>query len=126
MNCLGIEQIKQGKVTIDVGDIASGVAVSIVGEIDMQDPSVVLDPLFARIHKGVMDAGLKTVDFDLRQLTFLNSSGIKAIAKWIMSLAIAPADKKYVIKIIQNKAISWQTTSLPTLTFLVPGAVQIA
>jgi len=126
MNCLGIEQIKQGKVTIDVGDIASGVAVSIVGEIDMQDPSVVLDPLFSRIHKGVMDAGLKTVDFDLRQLTFLNSSGIKAIAKWIMSLAIAPADKKYVIKIIQNKAISWQTTSLPTLTFLVPGAVQIA
>ena len=123
---MGIEQIKQGKVTIDVGDIASGVAVSIVGEIDMQDPSVVLDPLFARIHKGVMDAGLKTVDFDLRQLTFLNSSGIKAIAKWIMSLAIAPADKKYVIKIIQNKAISWQTTSLPTLTFLVPGAVQIA
>jgi hypothetical protein len=126
MNCLGIDQIKQGKVTIDVGDIASGVAVSIVGEIDMQDPSVILDPLFAKIHKGVMDAGLKTVEFDLRQLTFLNSSGIKAIAKWIMNLAIAPADKKYVIKILQNKAISWQTTSLPTLTFLVPGAVQIA
>jgi hypothetical protein len=126
MNCLGIEQIKQGKVTIDIGDIASGVAVSIVGEIDMQDPSVVLDPLFAKVHKGVMDAGLKTVEFDLRQLTFLNSSGIKAIAKWIMNLATAPADKKYVIKILQNKAISWQTTSLPTLTFLVPGAVQIA
>jgi hypothetical protein len=126
MNCLGIEQIKQGKVTIDVGDLASGVAVSIVGEIDMQDPSVVLDPFFAKIHKGVMDAGLKVVEFDLRQLTFLNSSGIKAIAKWIMNLSAVPADKKYVIKILQNKAISWQTTSLPTLTFLVPGAVQIA
>jgi hypothetical protein len=122
---LGIEQIKQGKVAINVNDIAAGIAVSIVGEIDMQDPSVVLDPLFDEIHKGVMASGLKTVEFDLRQLTFLNSSGIKAIAKWIMCLAGAPADKKYVIKILQNKSISWQTTSLPTLTFLVPGAVQI-
>jgi len=126
MNCLGIDQIKQGKVAIDVGDIPSGVIVSIVGDIDMQDPSVVLDPLFEKIHKGVMGGGLKLVEFDLRQLTFLNSSGIKAIAKWIMNLSSAPADKKYVIKILQNKAISWQTTSLPTLTFLVPGAVQIA
>jgi hypothetical protein len=125
MNSLGIEQIKQGKVSIDIGDIASGVSVTVVGDIDMQDPSVVLDPLFAKIHQGAMGAGLKVVEFDLRQLTFLNSSGIKAIAKWIMGLAAAPADKKYVIKILQNKAIPWQTTSLPTLTFLVPGAVQI-
>jgi hypothetical protein len=42
-----------------------------------------------------------------------------------MNLASAPADKRYVIKILQNKSIPWQVTSLPTLTFLVPGAVQI-
>ena len=125
MNSLGIDQIKQGKVAIDVSDIASGLAVTVVGDIDMQDPSVILDPLFDKIHKGVMASGLKVVDFDLRQLAFLNSSGIKAIAKWIMNLAAAPADKKYVIKILQNMSISWQTTSLPTLTFLVPGAVQL-
>jgi hypothetical protein len=125
MNSLGIEPINQGKVAIDVKDTGSGVAVSIVGDIDMQDPSLILDPLFAKIHSGAMAAGLKVVDFDLRQLTFLNSSGIKAIAKWIMNLASVPADKKYVIKILQNKSISWQTTSLPTLTFLVTGAVQL-
>jgi hypothetical protein len=126
MNSLGIEQIRQGKVSIDVEDAPSGVSVAVVGEIDMQDPSVILDPLFEKVHSGVMAAGKKTVEFDLRQLTFLNSSGIKAIAKWIMNLAAVPADKKYVIRILQNKSISWQTTSLPTLTFLVPGAVQIA
>jgi hypothetical protein len=125
MNSLGIEQVKQGKVAIEVTDIASGVAVAIVGDIDMQDPSVILDPLFDKVHKGAIASGLKVVEFDLRRLDFLNSSGIKAIAKWIMSLATAPADKKYVIKILQNKSISWQTTSLPTLTFLVTGAVQL-
>jgi hypothetical protein len=125
MNSLGIEQIKQGKVTIEVSDIPSGLAVTIVGDIDMQDPSVILDPLFDKVHKGAMSSGLKVVNFDLKQLAFLNSSGIKAIAKWIMNLASAPADKKYLIKILQNKSIPWQTTSLPTLTFLVPGVVQI-
>jgi hypothetical protein len=125
MNSLGIEQIKQGKVTIDVSDIPSGLAITIVGDIDMQDPSVVLDPLFDKVHKGAMASGLKVVNFDLKQLAFLNSSGIKGIAKWIMNLASAPADKRYVIKILQNKSVPWQVTSLPTLTFLVPGAVQI-
>jgi hypothetical protein len=125
MNSLGIEQIKQGKVSIDVSDIPSGLAITIVGDIDMQDPSVVLDPLFDKVHKGAMASGLKVVNFDLRQLAFLNSSGIKGIAKWIMNLASAPADKRYVIKILQNKSVPWQVTSLPTLTFLVPGAVQI-
>lgn len=125
MNSLGIEQIKQGKVSIDVSDIPTGLAITIVGDIDMQDPSVVLDPLFDKVHKGAMASGLKVVNFDLRQLAFLNSSGIKGIAKWIMNLASAPADKRYVIKILQNKSVPWQVTSLPTLTFLVPGAVQI-
>ncbi len=125
MNSLGIDQIKRDKVTIDVSDIASGIAVTVVGEIDMQDPSEILDPLFAKIHAGAVASGFKQVNFDLRQLNFLNSSGIKAIAKWIMNLASAPADKKYVIKIQQNKSIAWQTTSLPTLTFLVTGAVQL-
>ena len=66
MNGLGIEQIKQGKVGIDVSDIPSGVAVTIVGEIDMQDPSLILDPLFDKIHKGAMSSGLKLVNFDLK------------------------------------------------------------
>jgi hypothetical protein len=125
MNKLGIEQIKQGKVTIDVSDSAAGVSIKVVGDIDMQDPSLILDPLFDAVHKGAIASGFKVVEFDLRQLAFLNSSGIKAIAKWIMILGTAPADKKYTLKILQNKAIPWQTSSLPTLTFLLPGAVQL-
>lgn len=125
MNKLNIEGIKQDKVAIEVTDTPSGVSINIVGDIDMQDPSVVLDPLFSKIHDGCIASGVKMVEANLRQLTFLNSSGIKAIAKWIMKLSATPDDKKYVIKILQNKEITWQTSSLPTLTFLVPGAVQI-
>ena len=93
MNKLGIEQIKQGKVTIDVSDNAAGLSIKVVGDIDMQYSSVILDPLFDNVHKGAIASGLKVVEFDLRELAFLNSSGIKAIAKWIMNLSTSPADK---------------------------------
>jgi hypothetical protein len=91
----------------------------------MQDPGILLDPLFEKVHNVMLASGLKTVELDVINLTFLNSSGIKAIAKWIMKLATVEAGKKYLIKIIQNKAIAWQATSLQTLTFLVPGSVNV-
>lgn len=125
MNKLSIESIKQDKVTIDIQDIVDGVKIIISGDIDMQDPSTLLDPLFDKVHNGVLSSGLKTVELDVTNLTFLNSSGIKAIAKWIMKLAGTEASKKYQIKIIQNRAIAWQATSLQTLTFLVPGSVNV-
>ena len=125
MSKLNIEPIKQGKVSIDVADSAAGVVVNIVGDIDMQDPSVILDPLFEKVHEGAIAQGIKVVEANLRQLTFLNSSGIKGMAKWIMKLTTVPADKKYTLKILYNKDISWQATSLPTLTFLAPGLVTL-
>lgn len=125
MNKLGIDGIKQGKVSIDVNDNAAGIELVITGEIDMQDPSVILDPLFDKIHKGSLSSGIKVVTANMKALTFLNSSGIKALAKWIMALAVAPADKRYAIKIVHSKDVAWQATSLPTLTFLVPGAVTL-
>jgi hypothetical protein len=125
MNKLNIEPVKQSRISIDIADTASGIGVSFIGDVDMQDPSVILDPLFDKIHGGCVESGIKEVDLDFKQLNFLNSSGIKAIAKWIMKLGDLSGDKKYIIKIIHNKNITWQVTSLPTLTFLVPGAVKV-
>jgi len=112
-------------VKIEVKDTADGVGVHFNGDIDMEDPSTILDPLFEQVHEGAVNQGLKEVEVDFTQLNFLNSSGIKAVAKWIMKLAMVSADQKYTIKILHNKSITWQVTSLPTLTFLVPGAVKV-
>jgi hypothetical protein len=125
MNKLGIEAVAQDKVKVELVDNGAGVMVKFIGDIDMEDPSILLDPLFEKIHSGMVSKKIPEITADFRALNFLNSSGIKAIAKWIMKLAMLPADQKYVIKIAHNKAITWQVTSLPTLTFLVPGAVKI-
>jgi hypothetical protein len=125
MNKLNVDSINQDKISIVVSDITDGVNINITGDIDMRDPSEILDPFFEKIHKGCISLGVKTVELNLKQLAFLNSSGIKGIAKWIMNLSEVPVDKRYIIKIQHNKEITWQTTSLPTLKFLVPGTIQI-
>jgi hypothetical protein len=125
MNKLNIEPVRQDKIKMEVLDNAEGLKVTFVGDIDMEDPSLVLDPLFEKIHQGMVAKKIPFIVADFTGLTFLNSSGIKAVAKWIMKLAMLPPDQKYQIRIAHNKAITWQVTSLPTLTFLVPGAVKV-
>lgn len=125
MNKLSIDNVAQDKIKIEVLDNAEGLTVKFVGDIDMEDPSILLDPLFEKVHQGMVAKKVPFVVADFMGLNFLNSSGIKAIAKWIMKLAMLPPDQKYQIRIAHNKAITWQVTSLPTLTFLVPGAVKV-
>ena len=125
MNRLGIEPVSEERIIINVLDNPNGVTVKFTGDIDMEDPSIILDPLFEKVHDGVLENNYKEVMADFRELNFLNSSGIKAVAKWIMKLSEVDDNQKYIIKIVHNKDITWQVTSLPTLTFLVPGAVQV-
>ncbi len=125
VNTLNIEPISQARISIEVVDTDAGIGVGFVGDIDMQDPGVILDPLFEKVHQGCLSKGIRQVKLDFTQLTFLNSSGIKSIAKWIMKLVDLPEDKKYTITIVHNRDITWQVTSLPTLTFLVPGVVKV-
>lgn len=125
MNKLNIDAINQDRIKIDIQDTDKGVMIVFSGDIDMEDPSIILDPLFDKVHKGAAEKHLNEVTVDLKQLNFLNSSGIKALAKWIMKLNAVSDDQKYNIRILHNKEITWQVTSLPTLTFLVPGIVKV-
>ena len=125
MNKLGIETVSEERIKIDILDSPGGVVIKFTGDIDMEDPSIILDPLFEKLHNGVLQNNFREVTADFRDLNFLNSSGIKAVAKWIMKLSEVDDTQKYIIKIVHNKDITWQVTSLPTLTFLVPGAVQV-
>ncbi|MBN1522927.1 MAG: hypothetical protein JW904_00480 [Spirochaetales bacterium] len=125
MNKLNIQPIAEERIKIDITDIPQGIQINMTGDIDMEDPSILLDPFFEKIHSGMIAQGLAEVVADFKGLNFLNSSGIKAVAKWIMKLTDLDEKTKYIIKILHNKDITWQVTSLPTLTFLVPGGVKI-
>ena len=123
MSKLGVDTLKVDRLQIEVQD--SPVGLVFTGDIDMEDPSTVLDPFFSKVHEGMTGGAIGEIQVDVTGLNFLNSSGIKAISKWIMQLGGTPDDKKYVIKLKHNPEITWQATSLPTLTYLVPGAVEV-
>ncbi len=125
MNQLNINPIDQERIKIHVTDSDDGLVITFSGDIDMEDPGVLLDPFFEQVHQGMIGRNLKEVAADFTGLNFLNSSGIKSVAKWIMKLGDLHSENKYLIRIIHNKDITWQVTSLPTLTFLVPGGVKI-
>lgn len=123
MSKLGVDSVKMDRLSIDVQD--SPVGLVFTGDIDMEDPSTILDPFFQKVHEGMTSNKLPEIQVDVTALNFLNSSGIKAISKWIMQVGVVADDQKYVIKLKHNPEITWQATSLPTLTYLVPGAVEV-
>jgi hypothetical protein len=125
MNRLQIENIKQDRMEVEVFDDDSNMCVKFKGDIDMEDPGELLDPFFKNLHEGMLAHKIKEIKADFKELNFLNSSGIKAVAKWIMKLTELEEAKRYTIRIIYNRDITWQVTSLPTLNFLVPGVVKV-
>ncbi len=55
---------------------------------------------------------------DLTELHFLNSSGIKTLATFMLG-----SPKKFEIRV--NDSITWQTQSIPALTFLKPNQITV-
>lgn len=125
MAAFDIKDIVQEKMSIKVTDDPEGLQITVEGIIDLQDPGVILDPFFESVHKTCLDKKLGSVKVNLQNLNFLNSSGIKCLAKWVLGLSHVPADKRYKVVIQQNPGITWQKTSLVTLTFAAPGMVTV-
>jgi hypothetical protein len=77
-------------------------------------------------YSGI-DAFLRDVDqaisdrlcaIELRELTFLNSSGIRSLATFILG-----SPKNFELHI--NKSLTWQTESIPALKHLKPKGITV-
>ncbi len=125
MNRFGIDNVITEKASVELSDIDDGVLITFSGDIDIQNPEPIFVPFFEQIHANVLKEDIKYVELNFTKLTFLNSSGIKTLIKWITKVTPLPADKKYRFKIIANKEITWQETSLKMLSMLAPGLIEI-
>jgi len=74
-----------------------------------------------------VDAFLRDIDqalttptcvMDLTQLAFLNSSGIRSLATFMLG-----SPKQFELRI--HPTITWQQESIPVLTYLKPNAIRI-
>ena len=90
------------------------------GAVDMRDPGEVLTPYWNALDDLVRRRGLGRVEVDMRYLTFMNSSGILTLVRWIVRVKEHAA---YNLVLLYDRNVTWQRTSIPTLAKLAPAVV---
>lgn len=97
--------------------------VKMTGAVEMRDPGELLNPYWTGIDDAVRAKGLKRVEVDLRDVNFMNSSGILTLVRWITKAKTHAPDKAYTLVLQYDRNVTWQRTSIPTLAKLAPQIV---
>mgnify|MGYP001370578118 CR=1 FL=1 len=125
MNSLSIVFIQQDAIDVNINDIKGGIEVIFKGTIEDKNPAPYLTPLFNDIHTKVVESYTKLVELDVRDLTFLNSSGIRCFIQWVAQIPKTPKDKRYHLKIKISKHILWQENSFNLFKSIEPHHISI-
>jgi hypothetical protein len=97
--------------------------VKITGAVEMREPGEVLNPYWTAIDEEALRHRVQRVEVDLRDLSFMNSSGILTFVRWITRAKGHPAGAGYTLVLKYDRNVTWQRTSVPTLAKLAPNIV---
>lgn len=97
--------------------------VVVSGAVEMREPGDVLNPYWTSIDEQARSRSLKRVELDLRDLNFMNSSGLLTLVRWITKLKVQAPAPGYQLVLQYDRNVTWQRTSIPTLAKLAPAAV---
>ena len=96
--------------------------VSMSGTVETRDAGTTLDLYWKRLDEAIRAAGLKQVELDTTSLSFMNSSGILTLVRWLTRVRSHP---DYQIAIRHDRSLTWQKTNIPVLGKLAPSVVRI-
>jgi hypothetical protein len=96
--------------------------IAMSGAVEMRDPGVVLNPYWNGIDDEVRRRAIPRVVLDMRDLNFMNSSGILTLVRWVTRVK-SHGNKPYRIELHFDRNVTWQRTSVPTLAKLAPEIV---
>ena len=97
--------------------------VKVTGAVEMREPGDVLNPYWAAMDEEAVRHRIKRVEVDLRDLSFMNSSGILTLVRWITRAKAHPPVAGYTLVLKYDRNVTWQRTSVPTLAKLAPNVV---
>lgn len=95
------------------------------GFIDERNSDYVIFPFFNKIHRMIIESGIKTVNLNFKNLNFVDSCGIKCFVQWIVMAVQLPEISIYNFNFIVNSKIPWQELSVSNFQYLAPGHVKI-
>ena len=96
--------------------------IAMSGAVEMRDPGVALNPYWNGIDDEVRRVGMKRVQLDMRDLNFMNSSGLLTLVRWVTRVK-GHGNKPYQIELLFDRNVTWQRTSIPTIAKLAPEIV---
>jgi hypothetical protein len=95
--------------------------ITMTGAVEMRDPGDVLNPYWTFVDNEARRLKLKLIELDMRDLNFMNSSGILTLVRWITRCKSQPGGYRLVLRFDRN--VTWQRSSVPTLAKLAPEVV---
>jgi hypothetical protein len=96
--------------------------IAMSGAVEMRDPGDALNPYWTLIDEEARHRNVKVVELDVRDLNFMNSSGILTLVRWITRCKSTPDCYHLVLRYDRN--VTWQRASIPTLAKLAPNVVE--
>ncbi len=98
---------------------------TLAGTIAIWDPSERLGPFFQRVHEAALHDGRSVLRVDVTGLSFVNSSAIRLFVAWATWLRKEPENRRYELRFVTDRKITWQRTSFAALAALAKGVVVV-
>jgi hypothetical protein len=117
-----LEPPKLKGLTITVG---SPNAVSMAGVLSVPDPRQTVGAYFESLHAAALADKVGSVELDVRELTFVNSSAIRLFVDWATRISALPDEQRYRVHFLTSRHVSWQRTSFHVLQTIAPRAVEV-
>ena len=95
--------------------------VAMSGAVEMRDPGELLNPYWNGLDDAARAQKFQRVEVDLRDVNFMNSSGILTLVRWITRCKSHGNGYHLVLQYDRN--VTWQRSSIPTLAKLAPNVV---
>ena len=95
--------------------------IALFGSITTKEPDRSLGAFFRTVHAEALKRGLTELRVDVRGLSFVNSSAIRAFVDWISRAAHAG----YTLAFKTSPSVTWHRLSFSVLKSLAPATVEI-
>jgi hypothetical protein len=84
-----------------------------------------LDSFLHEVHAEAQRRQAEVVTMDVGQLQFMNSSCLKSLVWWIVTVQELPSAGRYRIVFLSNPALRWQVRSLGSLACIASDIVTV-
>lgn len=94
------------------------------GILDVPNAAQLVQPELLKLHSAVVAAKVPVVRLDVKDVEYMNSSGLKSFMAWFLTAANS-RESSYTIEVGYDPDRSWQQMSLRPMERLAPKTVKL-